>query len=50
MPMVCICWTKAESLRQWMHGDEKTLLYECTQLDPEGLRLARQWAEEYVKM
>lgn len=34
---------RAENLRQWMRQDENTLLYECSQFDPEGLRLARQW-------
>ena len=40
---------KAESLRQWMRDDEDTLLYECTQFDPEGLRLARAWVGSYCK-
>ena len=40
---------KAENLRQWMRDDENTLLYECAQFDPEGLRLAKNWAETYVK-
>lgn len=40
---------KAERLRQWMHQDENTQLYECGQFDPEGLRLARQWVECYCK-
>lgn len=40
---------KAESLRQWMRDDENTLLYECTQFDPEGLRLAREWVGCYCK-
>ena len=40
---------KAEGLRQWMRNDEDTLLYECTQYDPEGLRLAREWVEVYCK-
>ena len=40
---------KAEQLRQWMREDADTLLYECSQFDPEGLRLARQWVDEYVK-
>ena len=34
---------RAEELRRWMRQDENTLLYECAQFDPEGLRLARQW-------
>ena len=38
---------KAEALRQWMRDDENTQLYECTQFDPEGLRLARVWAGCY---
>ena len=40
---------KAEQLRQWMHRDEKTVLYECSQFDPEGLRLAREWVSQYCK-
>lgn len=40
---------KAEQLRQWMRADADTLLYECGQFDPEGLRLACQWVDEYVK-
>lgn len=40
---------KAEALRQWMHRDENTRLYECAQLDPEGLRLAREWVGCYCK-
>ncbi len=40
---------KAEQLRCWMRQSENTLLYECTQFDPEGLRLAREWANQYCK-
>ena len=40
---------KAESLRQWMRDGENTLLYECTQFNPEGLRLAREWVGCYCK-
>ena len=40
---------RAEDLRQWMRQDENTLLYECGQFDPEGLRLAQQWAAEHIK-
>jgi len=40
---------KAEALRQWMRRDENTRLYECAQFDPEGLRLACEWAESYCK-
>lgn len=40
---------RAEALRQWMQQDENTLLYECSQFDPEGLRLAREWVQEYGK-
>lgn len=40
---------RAEVLRQWMGRDENTLLYECGQFDPEGLRLARQWVREFCK-
>lgn len=39
---------KAEALRQWMRQDEDTLLYECSQFDPEGLRLSQQWAKEHI--
>jgi len=38
-----------EQLRQWMRCSEDTVLYECSQFDPEGLRLARQWADRYCK-
>lgn len=38
----------AEALRCQMRGDEDTLLYECGQFDPEGLRLAREWVSRYV--
>ena len=40
---------KAEALRQWMRGDEATMLYECGKFDPRGLELASQWAQEYIK-
>lgn len=40
---------KAEQLRQWMRCSEDTVLYECSRFDPEGLRLARQWADRYCK-
>ncbi len=40
---------KAEQLRQWMRQDENTQLYECGQFDPEGLSLAREWAQLYCK-
>ena len=40
---------KAEQLRQWMRQDEDTLLYECSQFDPEGLRLAKAWAAEHIR-
>jgi len=39
---------KAEALRQWMRQDQRTRLYECSQFDPEGLRLAREWAKKYT--
>jgi len=38
---------RAEALRQWMRCDEKTVLYECTQFDPQGLSLAQQWVSCY---
>ena len=34
---------RAEQLRRWLRQDKNTLLYECGQFDPEGLRLAQQW-------
>lgn len=40
---------RAETLRSWMREDEQTQLYECAQFDPEGLRLAREWAAQYAK-
>lgn len=40
---------KAESLRQWMRQDANTLLYECAQFDPEGLKLAQEWVCRYCK-
>ena len=40
---------RAEKLRQWIRQDENTLLYECGQFDPEGLRLAREWVSQYCK-
>ena len=40
---------KAESLRQWMRQDENTMLYECAQFDPEGLKLAQEWVDQYCK-
>lgn len=39
---------KAEQLRQWMRQDENTLLYECSQFDPEGLHLAQQWTGKHI--
>ena len=40
---------KADALRQWMSRDENTILYECGQFDPEGLRLAREWVRKHCK-
>lgn len=40
---------KAEALRDWMRRNPDTLLYECGQFDPEGLRLAEQWFNTHVK-
>lgn len=40
---------RAEELRLWMQKDEHTVLYECGQFDPEGLRLAQSWVEAHVK-
>lgn len=40
---------RAEELRHWMRQDADTLLYECGQFDPEGLRLAREWAARYCR-
>jgi nucleoside-triphosphatase THEP1 len=39
---------RAEALRQWMRQDKNTLLYECGQFDPEGLRLAKDWVAEHI--
>ena len=41
---------RAEKLRQWMRQDANTLLYECSQFDPEGLRLAQEWAAEFTQI
>jgi nucleoside-triphosphatase THEP1 len=41
---------RAENLRQWMRQDENTLLYECTQFDPEGLRLAKEWVNAHTNL
>lgn len=35
-------------LRKRLREDENTLLYECGQFDETALRLAEQWAEEYL--
>lgn len=40
---------RAQQLRQWMHQDANTLLYECGQFDPEGLRLAREWVGRFCR-
>ena len=40
---------KADSLRKWMMQDENSCLYECGQFDPEGQRLAQEWAGRYCK-
>ena len=40
---------RSEDLHRWMAQDENTLLYTCSQFDPEGLQLAKHWAAEYVK-
>ncbi len=40
---------RSKELHQWMEQDRNTLLYTCGQFDPEGLRLAKEWAAEYVK-
>lgn len=39
---------RSQALHRWMEQDENTLLYTCGQYDPEGLRLAQQWAAQYV--
>ena len=39
---------RAEALRQWMRQDKNTLLYECGQFDPEGLRVAKDWVAEHI--
>lgn len=38
----------ADSLRSRLRNDENTLLYECGKYDETALRLAAQWAEEYL--
>ena len=38
----------ASRLRQRLKSDPNTLVYECTQYDEIALRLAKQWAEEYL--
>ena len=38
---------RAQRLRDWMGDSEVTLLYECTQFDPEGRRLACEWVSRY---
>lgn len=40
---------KAEALRSWMRQDENTMLYECGQFDPEGMRLAQEWVNNHCK-
>ena len=40
---------RAENLRQWMRQDENTVLYGCSQFDPEGLRLAQEWVGTFCK-
>lgn len=38
----------ADSLRQQLHSDPDTLVYQCGQYDKNALHLARQWTEEYL--
>lgn len=38
----------ADRLRSRLSHDKDTLLYECGQFDENALRLAEQWAEEYL--
>ena len=40
---------RSEELHRWMQEDENTLLYSCSQFDPEGLRLAQEWASQYCR-
>jgi len=40
---------RSEELHRWLAEDENTLLYTCSQFDPKGLDLARDWASQYVK-
>ena len=40
---------RSEALHRWMAQDNNTHLYTCSQYDPEGLSLAREWAAQYVK-
>ena len=41
--------SKAEALRNWMHQDPDTMLYQCTQFDPKALELAEQWVLEHTR-
>ena len=41
--------SRAGKLRDWMRRDGNTQLYECSQYDPEGLRLAREWVQIHCK-
>ena len=38
----------AEKLRSWMRQDKDTLLYECSQFDPQAAELVRQWKAKYL--
>lgn len=38
----------ASGLRRRLRDDPDTLVYECSQYDENALRLAKQWAEEYL--
>ena len=38
----------ASHLRNWLHQDENTILYECSHYDGTALLLVKQWTEEYL--
>ena len=40
--------TAAARLRNLLNSDPDTLVYDCGQFDENALRLAEQWAEEYL--
>ena len=40
--------TAANALRMRLMKDENTLVYQCTQFDPQALTLAEAWVKEYA--